>query len=45
VNPSNSADWLTVDAKMLQIVVARLPTAMDVTLPVNVSIVVELLSR
>jgi small subunit ribosomal protein S4 len=44
-NEANPADWLSVDAKKLQIVVARLPTKDDITLPVDVAIVVELLSR
>ena len=39
------ADWLTVDAANQQIVVARLPTKEDITLPVEVGMVVELLSR
>jgi small subunit ribosomal protein S4 len=38
-------EWLTVDATTLQATITRLPDAQDVTLPVNVSIVVELLSR
>ncbi len=41
----SAAEWLTVDATTLQATVVRLPDAKDVTLPVNVSIVVELLSR
>lgn len=40
-----AADWLTVDAKMQQITVTRLPSKEDITLPVDVAIVVELLSR
>lgn len=39
------ADWLTVDVNNLQIIVSRLPAIDDVTLPVNVHVVVELLSR
>ena len=39
------ADWLSFDATTLRVTVMRLPTKEDVTLPVNVSIVVELLSR
>lgn len=40
-----AADWLHVDAERLTITVTRLPGPEDVTLPVNVQIVVELLSR
>ena len=39
------ADWLSVDAERLTITVSRLPGPEDVTLPVNVPMVVELLSR
>ena len=39
------ADWLSFDKTTLRVTVMRLPTKDDVTLPVNVSIVVELLSR
>jgi small subunit ribosomal protein S4 len=39
------ADWLEVDATTLQITVLRLPTIEEVTLPVDVGLVVELLSR
>jgi small subunit ribosomal protein S4 len=44
-NESRGADWLSVDSETLQATVLRLPTHEDVTLPVNVAIVVELLSR
>ena len=40
-----SADWLSVDTEKLQITVLRLPTVADITLPVDVGVVVELLSR
>jgi ribosomal protein S4 len=40
-----AADWLSVDAERLAITVSRLPGPEDVTLPVNVQMVVELLSR
>lgn len=40
-----AADWLHVDSERLTITVTRLPGPEDVTLPVNVQIVVELLSR
>lgn len=39
------ADWLTVDKADLRITVSRLPAPDDITLPVNVHAVVELLSR
>lgn len=39
------ADWLALDAEQLKVIVHRLPTAEDVTLPVDVGMVVELLSR
>lgn len=38
-------DWLEVDAATLQVTVLRLPTFDNVTLPVDVGLVVELLSR
>lgn len=41
----DSADWLSVDAERLQITVLRLPTVGDITLPVDVGAVIELLSR
>lgn len=44
-NENNVADWLTVDATMQQITVSRMPSKEDITLPVDVAIVVELLSR
>lgn len=40
-----AADWLHVDVERLTITVTRLPGPEDVTLPVNVQMVVELLSR
>jgi len=40
-----AADWLTVDKAALQIIVSRLPAKDDITLPVDVNVVVELLSR
>ena len=40
-----AADWLNVDSERLMITVSRLPGPEDVTLPVNVQMVVELLSR
>lgn len=39
------AAWLSVDAQNLQFIVSTLPSSDDVTLPVNVAIVVELLNR
>ncbi len=39
------ADWLAVDKTNLQIIVSRLPALEDITLPVDVNVVVELLSR
>ncbi len=39
------ADWLSIDTERLTITVSRLPGPEDVTLPVNVQVVVELLSR
>lgn len=38
-------NWLAVDADQLAITVLRLPTADEITLPVEVGMVVELLSR
>ena len=38
-------DWLTLDLEQLQVTVARLPSLDEITLPVNVGIVIELLSR
>jgi small subunit ribosomal protein S4 len=40
-----AADWMTVVPEQLQVTVVRLPGLEDITLPVNVSIVVELLNR
>ncbi len=42
---SQAADWLTVDASLQEIIVSRLPAKEDITLPVDVGMVVELLSR
>lgn len=39
------ADWLSVDSEDQKITVIRLPAAEDITLPVDVGMVVELLSR
>jgi small subunit ribosomal protein S4 len=41
----DTADWLSVDAEKLQITVLRMPTVTDITLPVDVGAVIELLSR
>lgn len=41
----HNADWLTSDAEKLTITVTRLPTAQDVGLPVEVTKVIELLTR
>lgn len=41
----DSADWLTVVPEQQEILVARLPAVEDITLPVEVGMVVELLSR
>ncbi|HCK42395.1 MAG: 30S ribosomal protein S4 [Planctomycetaceae bacterium] len=40
-----AADWLTVDNGQQEIIVSRMPTAEDITLPVDVGMVIELLSR
>ncbi len=40
-----AVDWLACDAEKLEITILRFPTADDVTLPVDVGKVVELLSR
>ncbi len=40
-----AADWVTVDSAALQATVSRLPATEDITLPVDVAIVVELMSR
>ena len=39
------ADWLTIDNGQQEIIVSRLPGKEDITLPVDVGMVVELLSR
>lgn len=39
------ADWLALDEEQMRIIVARLPDSGDITLPVDVGMVVELLSR
>lgn len=39
------ADWLALDEEQLKVIVHRPPTAEDITLPVDVGLVVELLSR
>jgi len=39
------ADWLALDEPKLRIIVHRLPAIEDITLPVDVGMVVELLSR
>jgi small subunit ribosomal protein S4 len=41
----NVADWLAVDTEKLRVIVHRLPTYEDVTLPVDAQLVVELMSR
>ena len=38
-------DWLEVDDEMLRVRVLRLPGVDDVSLPVQVNLVIELLSR
>ncbi|TWT90761.1 30S ribosomal protein S4 [Pseudobythopirellula maris] len=40
-----TADWLAFDEENLKVIVHRLPTAEDITLPVSVEMVVELMSR
>lgn len=40
-----AADWLTVDNGQQEIIVSRMPTGEDITLPVDIGMVVELLSR
>jgi small subunit ribosomal protein S4 len=44
-NEGNIPDWLTFDLEQLKITVTRLPAVENITLPVNVGIVIELLSR
>ncbi|WP_442482303.1 30S ribosomal protein S4 [Aeoliella sp. SH292] len=44
-NDGRSADWLSVDEQAMRVTVLRVPTIDDVTLPVDVGKVVELLSR
>ena len=44
-NDGRSADWLSVDARAMRVTVMRTPTIDDVTLPVDVGKVGELLSR
>ncbi len=39
------ADWLAYDHDQLKIIVHRLPTAEDISLPVDIGLVVELMSR
>jgi small subunit ribosomal protein S4 len=45
VGESFVPDWITLDASTLQATVQRLPSIEDVTLPVDIAMVVELLSR
>ncbi|MCH2594469.1 MAG: 30S ribosomal protein S4 [Pirellulales bacterium] len=40
-----AGDWLTVDNGQQEIIVSRMATAEDITLPVDVGMVIELLSR
>jgi small subunit ribosomal protein S4 len=40
-----AADWLNVDSEKLSVTVSRLPGVEDITLPVNVQMVIELLTR
>ncbi|MEN1678631.1 MAG: 30S ribosomal protein S4 [Planctomycetota bacterium] len=40
-----AADWLALDEQDLKVIVHRLPAIEDITLPVEVGLVVELLSR
>ncbi|MBX9681017.1 MAG: 30S ribosomal protein S4 [Gemmataceae bacterium] len=40
-----AADWLHIDTEALRVTVQRLPTAVDISLPVEANRVVELLSR
>ncbi len=40
-----TADWIALDEEQLKVIVHRLPTAEDITLPVDVGLVVELMSR
>ncbi len=40
-----SADWVALDRETLRITIQRLPTVDDITLPVDIGMVVELLSR
>ncbi len=42
---SEAADWITLDAENLQIAIQSLPTAEDISLPVDANVVVEFLSR
>lgn len=44
-NDGHTADWLAMDTEALKVIVHRLPTVEDVTLPVDVGLVIELLSR
>jgi small subunit ribosomal protein S4 len=44
-NENVTADWLSLDASTLQVTVQRLPGAEDITLPIDVAMVVELLNR
>jgi small subunit ribosomal protein S4 len=39
------ADWISFDQEYLRATVLRLPAREDITLPVDVAVVVELLSR
>jgi small subunit ribosomal protein S4 len=42
---AHNADWLVTDAENLSFTVMRMPTASDVSLPVDVTKVIELLTR
>lgn len=41
----HNADWLVSDPESLSFTVTRLPTAEDISLPVDIQKVIELLSR
>jgi small subunit ribosomal protein S4 len=44
-DPGPTADWLAVEPEALRATVTRLPAAADVSLPVEVRLVVEFLTR
>jgi len=44
-HPPDTLDWVTLDSENLQATVQGTPTASDISLPVDVNVVIEFLSR